>query len=387
MRAEQTLIGAKVVSMSEPLRFIVRDPEFGARLIVVWSLPGEGKSSIVNEFARQNGFRLLEIRATRMVPEDVGGYPVKCEEDGVMDFLPPRWLADAMSSDEPTIVLLEELNDARADVIAALQGVVYDTLAIENPRAIYRFQPNPNVRFIALSNPPGVSYNDIPLTPAFCNRAAHFTLLPDEAGDDEWLEWLVSRKNSCNVSVNNISPETARENFMRANMLVAGFLKANPQFRRVSTIDRKNPVFPSRRTWDLCARMMAVTNMTASEWSMVACATVGQAAAAQLIVYIQNTRLPNPVDVIKNPAILKEYLHPSKPDIAFAVMSGIIGVVSSYKTEDFVAFVQTKFKLILDEYKCAKLSDVSERLRAACSRYMLRAGILDIQLTQIISRR
>jgi len=385
------LIGAKIGSMTEALRFIGSE-EYGARLVVIWSYPGEGKTVLAHLFAEQMGMEVVEVRATRLVPEDVGGFPTANYDQKVMSFFPPEWLPKIFFTDKRVLVIMDELNDARQDVIHALQGIVCDIFAVQDTHGLLQYgierKPNRRVWFVALANPPGVSRGDYPLTLAFCNRAAHFTLVPDEEDDERWLDWMVERKTKDLPVIQHPPIEKQRENFLQANMLITAFLRVFPQYRRKVEIKRDEPVYPSRRTWDICARMMALTEMTQAEWELVVSATVGSNIAAAFLEYMQSTDIPPITEVIKNPSILKDYLSPQRPDIAYSIVSGVCAIVASMGSEELVDFIRNgTFQTLMSHYKNAYLSDMAEKLRSSVAKCLLEEGILDADVVAEVNKK
>lgn len=71
---------------------------------------GYGKSSTVQAFAREYGFRVVEKRTCYTDPIEVM-LPVKNDSDKLVDFWPSRWLSELTQEDCPkTVLFLDEFN-------------------------------------------------------------------------------------------------------------------------------------------------------------------------------------------------------------------------------------------------------------------------------------
>jgi MoxR-like ATPase len=65
------------------------------RPVFIWGAPGIGKSSLVEEFARQVGLPCVSLLGSQLAPEDIMGVPQIVE--GKTRFCPPTLIA----KDEP----------------------------------------------------------------------------------------------------------------------------------------------------------------------------------------------------------------------------------------------------------------------------------------------
>lgn len=72
---------------------------------------GIGKSQILTEYFEEKGFKVVALFLGQMSdPGDLIGLPIKNNETGRTDFMPPYWFP---TDDTPVVLFLDELNRAR----------------------------------------------------------------------------------------------------------------------------------------------------------------------------------------------------------------------------------------------------------------------------------
>jgi len=80
------------------------------RPVFIWGPPGIGKSSLVQQFARQVGLDCVSLLGSQLAPEDLIGVPQII--DGTSHFCPPK----AIARREPYCLFLDELNACSQEV-------------------------------------------------------------------------------------------------------------------------------------------------------------------------------------------------------------------------------------------------------------------------------
>lgn len=90
------------------------------RPVFIWGAPGIGKSSLVEEFARQVGLPCVSLLGSQLAPEDIMGVPQIV--DGKTRFCPPTLIA----KDEPYCLFLDELNACSHEVQKSFYSLIHD---------------------------------------------------------------------------------------------------------------------------------------------------------------------------------------------------------------------------------------------------------------------
>src|SRR4051794_35191468 len=59
--------------------------------VVLWGAPGQGKTSVIAQLARDQGLHLETVIASIREPSDFAGLPVVEAHGGAVTLAPPRW--------------------------------------------------------------------------------------------------------------------------------------------------------------------------------------------------------------------------------------------------------------------------------------------------------
>jgi len=390
---------AKVNRVEVALRYIVKVP-----FVTIWGLPGVGKSSIIGQWCRYYGLNFLPISLTHCQPEDLAGYPYIDKENDAMMFALPSWLLDALTSDKPTIVLIDEANDARRDVLSAMQRLFdYFLHSVYLPKALSCKSDKlniRNVRFVLAANPPGVSMNSTPLTPALCNRSLHFQVVPEQSRYDNYFAncdnfnaypFLLSPEPEYAFSEHEFIEtyeyppiEKMHQNFVIAKQLIVAFRRAHPNhFYRY---EPTKIAYPTPRSWELCAFAMSIHDpFDLSAWELVASAAVGIETATALVVFLRDVKIPPVEDIVAQPEILKPFLSPERVDVAAAAAGAICDYITKLDEANFIKFAQNTYTKIVSVFEDAFLADVAKKIRSKTARKALEYGLHE--LAEIITRR
>lgn len=151
------------------------------RPVFIWGAPGIGKSSLVEEFAREVGIACVSLLGSQLAPEDLIGVPQII--DGTSRFCPPKIIARS----EPYCLFLDELNACSHEVQKAFYSLIHE-------RRIGEYDLPAGSIVIGAGNRASDSAIVKPMSSALLNRMIHVHL---KASHRDWLEWA---KN------NNIHP-------------------------------------------------------------------------------------------------------------------------------------------------------------------------------------
>ena len=244
---------------------------------------GVGKSRIVRQVATELGMQLIDVRAVLLDPVDIRGLP-HVNGDGRAHWAIP----DFLPREGEGLLFLDELNRAPQLVQnACLQ------LALERQVGEYKLPDGWTV--IAAGNPDthrGVTR----MSEALANRFVHLTA---EADLDNWTSWAIGA---------DLPPE-----------LIA-FMRFRPTLLHSYDAKSTEKAYPSPRSWEFVAKIMAASPPTLIEHQLYA-GTVGEGAAAELIGFLDVFRqLPSIDGILMNP---KKSKVPTDPSALFAVSAAL----------------------------------------------------------------
>ncbi len=146
------------------------------RPIFIWGPPGIGKSSLVEQFAKEVGLDCVSMLGSQLAPEDIIGVPQIV--DGKSRFCPPTLIA----RDKPFCLFLDELNACSQEVQKAFYSLINDHRIgeYELPEGSIVIGAGNRVQDAAIVKP---------LSSALINRMVHVSL---KANSKDWLNWAHS---------------------------------------------------------------------------------------------------------------------------------------------------------------------------------------------------
>lgn len=146
----------------------------------VWGPPGVGKSSVVKEIARENNWKIKDLRLSLLNPVDLRGLPTVDHERHEADWLPPSFLPKE-DTKEVGILFLDEINLAPLSVQAAAYQLILDKQVGE-----YKFPKT--WKIVAAGNREVDKANVFKLSAPLANRFVHFTVRPDFYSWKSWAD-------------------------------------------------------------------------------------------------------------------------------------------------------------------------------------------------------
>lgn len=145
------------------------------RPVFIWGPPGIGKSSLVEQFASQQGLDCVSLLGSQVAPEDLIGVPQV--SDGVTRFCPPAQIARS----EPYCLFLDELNACSHEVMKAFYSLIHE-------RRIGEYQLPEGSVVIGAGNRSQDKAITRQMPSALINRMVHVHMRADHRN---WLEWAV----------------------------------------------------------------------------------------------------------------------------------------------------------------------------------------------------
>ena len=162
---------AKTVTQNELTEILLNIAPI--RPVFIWGAPGIGKSSLVEQFAKDVGLPCVSLLGSQLAPEDIIGIP-RINGD-TSEFLPPKMIARK----EPYVLFLDELNACSQEVQKAFYSLIYE-------KRIGEYHLPEGSIVIGAGNRAQDSAIVKTMSSALINRMFHVQLKADVK---QWLAW------------------------------------------------------------------------------------------------------------------------------------------------------------------------------------------------------
>lgn len=288
--------------------------------VLLWGSPGTGKSSAVRAMAAELGWPCETVIASIREPSDFAGLPVVVGDE--VRFAPPVW-ARRLAAAGRGLLFLDELSTAPPAVQAALLRVVLE-------RVVGDLVLPGGVRVVAAANPPEGASGGWELSGALANRFCH-------------IDWMVSAQGVAEglaagwpLPVVPSPPEGWELGVPPARATVAAFLGARPGLVNVPPGDpgAAGRAWPSPRTWEMAARLLAVTaaaGATPESRGLLVRGALGDGAGLEFLSWLDEMDLPDPEAVLADPSA---FVVPARGDRAYAALCAVAGAVAASPTPE-----------------------------------------------------
>ena len=289
--------------------------------VLLWGGPGTGKTSMVRSLAVALDVPVEVVIASLREPSDFAGLPVVAG-DGSVRLAAPSW-AVRLSAAGHGLLFLDEITTAPPAVQAALLRVVLERVVGDTPL------PD-GVAVVAAANPPDVAAGGWDLAAPLANRFCHIDW-PVDAG--RYVEAVLGGWPAPSVP-QAVSP--GADAAARVQGVIAGFLRARPAVLHdvPDNAAAAGRAWPSPRSWDMARELWtAALQAQASEDATLAllAGCVGPGVARELLVWSREADLPDPEEVLADPARFKL---PDRGDRQFAVLSAVTAAVVANPTKE-----------------------------------------------------
>lgn len=250
----------------------------------IWGAPGVGKSQVVQSVARSLELELVDIRAVLLDPVDLRGLP-RISKNGESVWCPPSFLPRQGQG----ILFLDELNAAPPLVQAACYQLILD-------RRLGEYTLPDGWTVIAAGNRESDRAVTHRMPSALANRMVH---LEFETCLEDWTGW-------------------AREKGLDPKVIA--FLQLRPKLLHDFNPSRNEKAFPSPRSWEFAANILAATTDRTKAMSIITGA-VGQGAATELAGFLRvYDELPDAEAMLANPETV---IIPDDPAIVCAICESL----------------------------------------------------------------
>lgn len=302
--------------------------------VYVYAQPGVGKSASIRAIAEARGMakQLHTIMLAMREPSDQSGLPaVHDGEDGRPNvrIVPPGWARDLMRDGRGIVFFDEVANATPAVMNSALriiqEGVVGDGETLPA-----------STSFVMAGNPPDTNMGANTLTAGIANRSLH---LEWPWSYEAWRTGMLSRW-SAGPSAATIAtlPADWQDGIPEMVSLIIAFLDTRPALAQAqpSDLDAQGQAWPSGRTWELAATMLAAAKSVGFDprsavGRTIVLGLVGAAASIEWSTWVVNMDLPSTAEVLKNPSGFKM---PKRQDQVASVLSGVVAYVHQDRSLD-----------------------------------------------------
>ena len=288
--------------------------------VLLWGAPGTGTTSAIRAMAKAAGLPCETVIAAIREPSDFSGLPVVV--GGVVHFAPPRW-AERLAAAGHGVLFLDEISTAPPAVQAALLRVVLE-------RVVGDLDLPDGVVVVAAANPPEQAADGWDLSAPLANRFCHLDWHVEPAA------FAMGLAGGFPVPAVPALPAAWESQLPLGRGLVSAFVMVRPAL----TVDvpgdaaRAGRAWPSPRTWDLAARLWTAATAAGSSADARAAlvvGTVGDAAGLQFLTWLHEQDLPDPEQVLADPAGFRV---PDRPDRTYALLAAVAAAVAATPTAE-----------------------------------------------------
>lgn len=317
--------------------------------VIIWGPPGVGKTETVKALIRSMHLHGEIVIASIREPSDFGGLPYLIA-DGVR-LAPPEWAKRLVKAGDGALVL-DELNACAPATQQALLRVVLE-------RVVGDCQLPPNLAMIAMANPPERSSGKWDLTPELANRFLHLSFHLDP---QSWAEGMIAGWPS--PAIHTI-PKDWKSELPKHRSLMAAFIRHRPTLILQQPEDESaaGRAWPSPRSLEMATCLLAAceaAKVNGEVQTELLTGSAGEAFAVEYHAWVKEQDLPDPEELLKNPA---SGTLPERGDRLFAALGAVVACIAAEPAR----------------------SDVKERWHAAW-KVLARAAKIQLDVTTSVAR-
>jgi hypothetical protein len=294
---------------------------------LLWGEPGVGKTARLAAFAAEAGFHFFPVVLSHYDPVEFHGVLSVDPESRRVHRALPDWAGPQVFDPEAdSLIFLDELSTSTPAQQAA-------ALKLLSERELGGRKLSPRCRIVAAANPPECAAGGQDLAAPTANRFAHVRMGADA---DDFSAHFASMWADTGSGL-SLLPAPSADDQIRARALIAAFIKRRPNLLHAMPADPagQSGPWPSPRSWELCARLIAGERDN-ERILAAAAATVGEAAATELAAFMRECELPDPEEILADP---ESAPLPERGDILYAAMSAAAAAAIARPSRDRVRAV------------------------------------------------
>lgn len=236
------------------------------------SSPGMGKSSIVQQIANDFSLKLIDLRLSQCMPEDLQGFPMR--EGSKATFVPfdtfPIEGDELPDGKEGWLLFLDELSSANKQVQAAAYKVILD-------RMVGSHKLHEKLVIMAAGNLSTDKAVVVQMSTALQSRVIHYEL---DLDPQEWIKWAIGAG---------------------LDKRVIAFIAYKPSMLMKFDPNQSENTFPCPRTWEFLSRLAHGQELSNELLPRVA-GTIGEGTGVEFLAFAREfDRLPKLESILNNP--------------------------------------------------------------------------------------
>lgn len=290
---------------------------------LLWGDPGAGKTAVV-ESAVLSGWHVEILICSHYEPSDLSGLPV-VNRDGTVTLAPPGWAARVAEDERRSIVFFDEWTTAAPAVqAAALRPLTHGEVgSLRLPE---------RVSFGAAANPADVAASGWELAAPTANRFVHvdwampLDVFTESIVTGHWPTMTVPEPG-----------EAYTAHLAATRGLVAGFLVARgaPLSSVPSDAASRGRAFPTPRTWDYTARLVALARahaMSIDVMRLLVHGAIGAPTGHEFLTWLAALDLPDPEWLLECGGAAQ--FASMRPDRVHVALQSVLAAVTGHRSPE-----------------------------------------------------
>lgn len=255
--------------------------------------PGVGKSDIFRQIATKYRLKMIDVRLSQIMPEDLNGLPFRNGNKAA--YLPfenfPIEGDEIPEGYDGWFIMLDEMSSANKSVQAAAYKLILD-------RMVGIHNLHPKVVMAAAGNKQSDKAVVVSQSTALQSRLIHYELIVDEL---DWMKWAEANEQDFRVKA---------------------FINYKPTALHRFDPNHQDKTFPCPRTWSFVSRLIVGTQELDDLDRINIVGAVGDGHGAEFYEFCQiSDNAPKMEDIIKDPENTKI---PTEVSLKFFVTSALM---------------------------------------------------------------